>query len=155
MFGKPVSTYLQFQRVALALLLVVGIARIALSASGAPKLVVAWCSLNLVGWAATFWYGAAVHRRGFGSYRQLLPLVFVQSLAFHLIAVAGILLAIAGLPNAFAAPEYSGGVETNQWVHIAAHLTIGLVATTLIWWGVGSLSMAVTKRVTPPQPAAA
>jgi hypothetical protein len=40
-----------------------------------------------------------MHTRGFGSYRQLLPLTFFQTVVMQSIAVLGILLSIAGLPN--------------------------------------------------------
>jgi hypothetical protein len=46
----------------------------------------------------------------------LLPLVLFQSLLFHLVAVSGIVLAIAGLPNVYAAPEFSG----HPWERLAA-----------------------------------
>src|SRR5262245_54291562 len=107
MFGKRVSQYLEFQKGALVFVGGVGLARLVLSLAGLPDSVVAWLSMTVAGWAAAFYYGVAVHRSGFGSYKQLLPLVFFQILLVQAIAVAGILLAIAGLPNIYAAPEYS------------------------------------------------
>jgi hypothetical protein len=35
----------------------------------------------------------------------------------------------------------------SQWVHALAHLTIGLAVPTLLMWGMGSLVLAVTRRV--------
>ena len=149
MFGKSVAQYLGFQKVVLFLLTAVGLARLGLSLAGLPNQVVTWFSMNLVLWSGVIYYGIAVHTKGFGSYKQLLPLVFFQLLPFHAIAVAGILLAIAGFPNILAAPEYSGsGATPNQWLHLAAHLTIGIVAPTLITWGVASLVLRITKWAT-------
>jgi hypothetical protein len=63
------------------------------------------------------------------------------------IAVAGIVLSIAGFPNIFTAPEYSGPVTAqSQWLHALSHLTIGMVAAPLVLWGVGSLAMWITKK---------
>jgi hypothetical protein len=148
MFGKTVSQYLGFQRVVLAVLAAVGFARLALSLAGLPDTTVKWLSMNAVGWAGALYYGVAVHTRGFGSYRQILPLGLFQTLLQQSIAALGILLSIAGLSNIYAAPEFSFGVS-NQWLHLLSHLTIGIVAPPLLIWGVGSLVMLVTKRVAP------
>jgi len=147
MFGKRVSQYLEFQKVFLALTAVVGLARLGLSLAGLPDSTVTWLSMNAVIWAGAFYYGVAVYTSGFGSYKQILPLGFFQIVILHVIAVLGILLSIAGFPNIFAAPEYSGPAATNQWLHILAHLTVGMVVAPLLLWGVGSLTMLVTKRV--------
>ena len=153
-FGKRISEYLSFQKVVLALLAAVGLTRLVLSLAGVPANVVVWFSMNLVVWAGAVYYGIAAHRRAFGSYKQLLPLLFFQSVVFHAIAVLGILLTIGGLPNIYAAPEYSGPAASNQWLHALAHLTIGMIATTLILWGVACLAMLISRKVAP-RPAAA
>jgi hypothetical protein len=152
MFGKPVSEYLGFQKATLAFVGGVGLARLALSLAGLPDSVVAWLSMTVAGWAAIFYYGVAVHRRGFGGYKQLLPLVFFQILLVQAIAVGGILLAIAGLPNIYAAPEYSGppfARSSNQWTHALAHMTIGIVVPTLLGWGVAALVLLIAKKTAP------
>lgn len=150
MFGKRLSEYLEFQKAALAFVGGVGLARLLLSMAGLPDGVVTWLSMTVAGWAAILYYGVAVHTRGFGSYKQLLPLVFLQVVLVQVIAVAGILLAIAGLPNIYAAPEYRGppfARSSNQWTHALAHLTIGIVAPTLLGWGVASLVLLITKKI--------
>ena len=150
MFGKRVSEYLGFQKAWLILLAVVGLGRLGLSLAGLPDRTVMWLSMTVVGWAAVFYYGVAVHTRGFGSYKHLLPLMMFQVVLVQAIAVFGILLAIAGLPNIYAAPEYSGppfARSSNQWTHALAHLTIGIVVPVLLGWGVGSLVLLVTKKV--------
>jgi len=150
MFGKRLSEYLQFQKVWLALIAAVGLARLGLSLAGLPDSTVTFLSMTVVGWAAIIYYGVAVHTRGFGSYKQLLPLLFFQIVLVQAIAVFGILLAIAGLPNIYAAPEYSGppfARSANQWSHALAHLTIGIVVPILLGWGVASLVLFITKKV--------
>jgi hypothetical protein len=150
MFGKRLSEYLKFQKVWLALIAAVGLARLGLSLAGLPDSAVMFLSMTAVGWAAVIYYGVAVHTKGFGSYKQLLPLMISQVVLVQSIAVTGILLAIAGFPNIYAAPEYSGppfARSTNQWSHALAHLTIGMVVPVLLWWGVGSLVLLITKRV--------
>jgi hypothetical protein len=151
MFGKRLSDYLRFQKVPLTLVAAVGLARLGLSLAGLPDSSVAWLSMTVASWATVFYYGVAVHTRGFGSYRQLLPLLAIQTIVVQVIAVSGILLAIAGFPNVYAAPEYSGppfARSPNQWSHALAHLTIGIVVPILLTWGVASLTLLVTKKVT-------
>lgn len=150
MFGKRLSQYLGFQKGWLALIAVVGLARLGLSLAGLPDRTVVILSITAVGWAAAVYYGVAAHTRGFGSYRHLLPLFVFQVLLVQSIAVLGILLAIAGYPNIYAAPEFSGppfARSPNQWEHALAHLTIGIVAPVLLWWGVASLTLLITKKV--------
>lgn len=150
MFGKRIPEYLRFQRVWLALIAAVGLARLGLSLAGLPDSTVTFLSMTVVGWAAIIYYGVAVHTRGFGSYKHLLPLLFFQIVLVQAIAVFGILLAISGLPNIYAAPEYSGppfARSANQWSHALAHLTIGIVVPILLGWGVASLVLLITKKI--------
>jgi hypothetical protein len=62
------------------------------------------------------------------------------------IAVIGIMTAIAGFPNVYAAPEFTRGTS-NQWLHALGHLTFGIAVPTLLMWGVGSLALTVTRRL--------
>jgi hypothetical protein len=151
MFGKRLSQYLDFQKVILGLLAAVGLARLGLSLAGLPDSTVAWLSMNVVGWAGALYYGVAVHTKGFGSYKQLLPLGFFQIVLQQVIAVLGILLAIAGYANIYAAPEFSFGAQ-NQWIHILSHLTIGIIVPPFLFWAVSSLVLFVTKKVTSGAP---
>jgi hypothetical protein len=146
-FGKRISEYLAFEKPFLIALVVVGLARLALSLAGVPNTTVRWLPMNAVIWAGAFYFGVTVHTRRFGSYKQLLPLAAFLVAPFHAIAVLGILLTIAGFPNIYAAPEYSPSPDVNQWLHILAHLTVGMVAASLILWGVSSLVMLVTKKL--------
>jgi hypothetical protein len=146
MFGKSLSEYLRFQEVILAAVAAVGLLRLGLSLAGLPNGTVAWLSMNVVAWAGVLYYGVAVHTRGFGGYKHILPLAFHQLVVQQSIAVLGIMAAIAGFPNVYAAPEYSMGAQ-SQWVHALAHLTIGIVVPTLLMWGVGSLVLWVTRRL--------
>ena len=146
MFGKRVSQYLSFQKVFLVLLAVVGLARLGLSLAGLPDTAVRWLSMNAVAWAAALYYGVAVHTSGFGSYKQILPLGFFQTVLQQSIAVLGILLSIAGFRNIYTAPEYSFAAQ-SQWVHLLSHLTIGIIVPPFLLWGVASLVLLITKRV--------
>ncbi len=146
--GKPVSDYLHFQQGFLMAAAAVGLGRLGLSIAGLADSTVAWLSMSGVALAATVYYGVAVHTRRFGSYKQLLPLVFFQVALTQGIAVLGILVSIAGFPNVFTAPEFSGPVSNpNPWHHLLAHLTIGIVVPSLLLWGIGSVLLFVTKKV--------
>ncbi len=151
-FGKSLADYVRFQRVVLIVLAVVGALRLTLSLAGLPDASVKWISMTAVAGIAVFYYAVRVHTSGFGSYKQLLPLLVVQNTLLHGIVIAGILLTIfTGRENIFTAPEYGG--TGNQWGHIAAHVLIGIVGFSLVAWGVASVVMLVTKKVAP-RPAA-
>ncbi len=145
---KPVSQYFDFQKTLLAATAAVGLARLLLSLSGFSDATVAWLSMSAVVLLGALYYGVAVHTRGFGSYKQLLPLVFFQVSLTHGISVLGILISIAGFPNIFTAPEFSGPVpNASPWHHVVAHLTIGMIVPTLLLWGISSLALLITKKV--------
>lgn len=146
MFGKRLSEYVGFEWALLLILALVGLARLILSIAGLPNSAVRWVSMNAVVWAGAIYCGIAVFTRGFGSYKQLLPLVFLQALVFNAMVVLGILLAIGGVPNIFAAPEYSPP-GLSQWIHALIHLTAGIVVPSLLLWGVASLTLLITKKV--------
>ena len=151
MFGKRLSEYLGFQKVILGLLAAVGLVRLGLSLAGLPNTTVAWLSMNAVAWAGALYYGVAVHTKGFGSYKQILPLGFFQTVLQQGIAAFGILLAIGGYPNVYAAPEFSFGAQ-SQWVHLLSHLTIGIIVPPLLLWAVAALVLMVTKKVATRSP---
>jgi hypothetical protein len=146
MFGKRVSEYVGFQKVFLALIAAVGVARLGLSLAGLPDTTVKWLPMNVVVWAGALYAGVAVHTSGFGSYKQLLPLMLFQTLVMQAIAALGILLAIGGFPNIYAAPEFSFGAQ-SQWVHLLSHLTIGIIVPPFLLWGVASLVLLITKKI--------
>ena len=145
MFGKTISQYLRFQKLFLGLAAVVGLARLGLSLAGLPDTTVRWLSMTVVTWASVFYYGVKVHTSGFGSYKQLLPLGFFQIVLVQAIAIFGILLAIADLPNIYAAPEFSFQAQSH-WRHLLAHLTVCIIVPSLLSWGVGSLVLLITRK---------
>lgn len=149
MFGKSLSEYIRFQWAILAFLCAVGLARLGLSLMGLPDQSVRWLAMTAVALAGTVYYGVRVHTSGFGSYKQLLPLVTTQNVLAHSIAIVGILLAMAGLPNIFAAPEYSGAFVRMQWAHALAHVVVGMGVFSLVAWGVASLVLLITKKLAP------
>lgn len=156
-FGKKLSEYLRFQRVFLWLILAVGLARLGLSLAGLPNATTKWLSITVVALAGIFYYGVRVHTTGFGSYKQLLPLVFNQNVLAHGLTALAIILAIAtGRDNVFTAPEYSGGGDGKTWLHVGAHVVIGMVGFSLVGWLLASIVLWVTKRVARrPAPAPA
>ncbi len=147
-FGKRVSDYLLFQKGFLVAAAAVGFGRLGLSLASLQDSTVAWLSMSAVVLAATLYYGVSVRTRRFRSYPQLLPLVFFQVALTHGTAILGILVSMAGFPNVFTAPEFSGPVANpNPWGHLAAHLTIGIVVPTLLLWVAGSRFLLLTNKV--------
>ena len=106
--------------------------------------------------AGVFYYGVRAYTTGFGSYKQLLPLVFNQGVLAHGIVVIGIVIAImTGHDNVFTAPEYSGGGDGKTWLHVGAHVVLGMFVASLLGWLIASIVMWVTKKVAPRRAAGA
>ena len=149
MFGKPYAAYIRYQMPFLIATAVVGLLRLALSIFGQPDDVVKFLSITVIGFASFAYYGATVRRRGFGTYRHLLPLVFNQGLIANAIAVLGIALSVYGMPNIYDAPEFRGPFATAQTTplqHALAHIFGGTTAGALVGWAFASIVMAVFGR---------
>ncbi len=148
MFGKNLSEYVAFSKLFLGLILVVGIFRLALSLGGVPNTTAKWLSITAVIWIGVLYYSIRVHTSGFGSYKQLLPIFILQSLAAQAIIVPAILLAIfTGTDNIYSAPEYSFGGDGKTWLHAGAHLLVGTTIGPLVGWLVGCLILFATKKL--------
>ena len=147
-FGKSFSEYVSFEKVILWLIVVVGLGRLALSLGGVPNSTAKWLSITAVTFLGLVYVSIRVHTSGFGSYKHLLPLLFVQTALAHLIIIAGIVLAIFnGKDNIFSAPEFSPAGNGKTWGHVIAHVIAGFVALPLLGWLVGSVILWVTKKM--------
>jgi hypothetical protein len=150
MFGKTLAEYLRFQRVILALIVAAFVVRLALSMAGVANTTARWISVTVVLLVGMVYYGVAVYRTGFGSYKQLYPLMLIQSIVGEGLVALGIVLAIlTGRDNIYTVPEYSGGGDGKTWLHVVAHIVVAIVILPLLTWAVGSLVMLVTKKVAP------
>jgi hypothetical protein len=150
MFGKSVGQYLSFQKMFLIAIVVVFLVRLALSLAGTPNATAKWVSVTAVLLLGTLYYGVTVHTQGFGSYKQLYPLLLFQSLlAETLVALAIVLGIVTGHDNIYTAPEYSGGTDGKNWTHVIAHLVVGSVILPLVSWAISSLVLLVTKKAAP------
>lgn len=156
-FGRKLSEYVAFQKGILIAVALVGVLKLALSLAGVSDAATRWVSMTALSIAAPIYYGVAVHTKGFGSYKQLLPLIVIQSAVASAIIIVGILVsAMTGRANIFTADEYGG--TTPPALHIGAHVVGGMIVGPLIGWLIASIVMFVTKRVTKapgPTPAAA
>lgn len=154
-FGKSLSEYFRFQKVILWLIVIVGVGRLALSLAGVPISTARWLSITAVIVVGAVYCAIKVHTTGFGSYKQLLPILVIQGVLSQLIVAASIVLAIlTNKDNIFSAPEFSGGGDGKNWGHVGAHLLVGFVIAPLVFWLVGCLILLVLKRVAPVNQAA-
>jgi hypothetical protein len=146
-FGKPLSEYVAFAKLFLILIPLVGLLRLGLSLEGVPQSTVQLFSMTALGFIGMVYFAIRVHTTGFGSYKQLLVLIALTNLVAQMVAIVGILLAmVTGVGNIFSAPEFSfGGV--NPWVHLAMHVFVGTTAGALVPWAIGSLILAITRKV--------
>jgi len=148
-FGKSLSEYVRFEAGFLVLILVVGVAKLALSLLGVPNSATKFLSLTVLFLLGMVYYAVRVHTSGFGSYRHLLPTLALQVIAGNAIIISGIVLAIlTRKDNIFSAPEFSPGkVDGKTWGHVAGHSVV-MIILPLIFWAIGSLIMLVTKKLT-------
>jgi hypothetical protein len=148
-FGKGLSDYVRFEGGFLILVLVVGLARLVLSLVGVPNSTAKFLSLSVLFLLGMIYYSIRVYTSGFGSYKQLLPVIALPVIIGNCIIITGIFIAIqTGKDNIFSAPEYSPGkVDGKTWGHVAGH-GIAMIVAPFILWGVGSLIMLVTKKLT-------
>lgn len=152
-FGKRLSEIVAFSKLFLGLVLVVGIARLALSLGGVPNSTAKWISITGVMWIAVFYYAIRVHTSGFGSYKQLLSVLAVLNVVAQSIVIVGIAIAIfTGTGNIYSAPEYAFGADGKTWFHLAAHLFIGTTVGTLAPWIIGCLVLFATGKVSQRAP---
>ena len=148
-FGKPLGEYVAFAKVFLILIPLVGLLRLGLSLEGMPNSTVQWFSMTALGFLGAVYFGIRVHTTGFGSYKQLLVIVALQNLLAQMVAIVGILLAIiTGIENIYSAPEFSFNGQP-AWLHLAAHVFIGTTVGSVVPWAIGSLILAITRRVSP------
>lgn len=147
-FGKQVSEYVAFQKGILWLIVIVALGRFALSLAGVPNSTVKWLSVTVVALLGVVYYAIRVHTTGFGSYKQLLPLIAIQNLLFNVLSASAVAVAIfTGRDNIYSAPEFSAGGDGKTWLHVGAHLTLGVVATTLVGWLIASGILFITKKL--------
>lgn len=150
-FGKSLSEYVGFAKVILSLIVIVGVARLALSLAGVGNPTVKWLSISIVTLIGLVYYSIRVYTSGFGSYKQLLALIVIQSVVAQTIIIVGIVIAIfTHRDNIFSAPEYSPPVgplgDGKTWLHAGMHVVFGVLVGSLLAWLVGSVIMWVTKK---------
>lgn len=148
LFGKRLSEYVAFAKVFLGLIFAVGVLRLALSLGGVPNSTTKWLSMTAVAWIGVLYNSIRVHTSGFGSYKQLLPVLALQNMVVQAIAITAIVIAIfTGTDNIYSTPEYAFGQDGKTWLHAGAHLVIGTIVGSLVAWLVGCLIMFITKKM--------
>ena len=155
-FGRRLSEYVAFSKVLMGVILVVGVARLALSVGGVPNSSAKWLSVTAAVWLSVLYCAVRVHTSGFGSYKQLLPVVVLLNAVAQAVAIAAIVLAIfTGADNIFSAPEYGFGGDGKTWAHAGAHLAIGTTVGSLFYWLAGCLVMFAAKKLVGSERSAA
>jgi len=162
MFGRSLGEYVRFMKPVLVLITVVWAARLALSMAGVPIGFGKVFSITIVLLATILYYPWALHRSGFGSFKQLYALFLIQGVYSQtLVALAIVLAILTGTDNIYTVPEFyppsQGGssfpVDGKNFGHAAAHIVLaGAIFIPAVSWIVGSLVLAVMRR-TSPRPA--
>lgn len=148
-FGRTLGDYLRFAAGVVALVVIVGVARLVLSLAGAPPDTTKFLSVTTVALLGVVYLGVKTHTSGFGSYRHLLPLMVIIWAAASWVSGFAVLLAIAtGTDNIYSVPEYSGGGDGKTFFHAFAHFVPAPLIAALVAWGLSSLVMLVAKATT-------
>ena len=124
-----------------------------LDAAGAPRESVRLFSVTGATSLAILIAVWLIHRRGFGSYpnvvvASLLLVVFEQVV----IVVAIVFAVVSGIENVFTAPEFSiVGDDRYHLRHILGHLTFGIGAGMLFGAATGCLMLWLLRMLVPPR----
>jgi predicted anti-sigma-YlaC factor YlaD len=147
MFGKKLSEYVQFERWILILIAIAFVVRLSLSVGGTSIGVTRWVSINIVLLLGLLYCSVAVHTRGFGGYKHLFGLLLVQTVLAHMLIALGIIIGIVtGTDNIYTLPEFFGGSNGRNWVHVGIHVIVGFILP-LFGWLFGSAILFITKRL--------
>jgi hypothetical protein len=167
MFGKSLSEYLTFQKPVLILIAAVWALRLLLSMAGVPVSGARFVSVTGVLVVGALYYGWAVGRKGFGSFKQLYGLNLVQGVFSQtLVALAIVLAIVIGRDNLYTIPEFyppAQGIgvlglplppDGKNFGHAIEHIVVaGAIGFPIIGWLLGSLVLLATRSW--PRPAAA
>jgi len=164
MFGKSLPEYVAFQKPILILIAAVWALRLALSMAGVPVSGAQFVSVTGVLVVGALYYGWAVGRKGFGSFKQLYGLNLVQGVFSQTLVALAIVLAIAiGQDNLYTIPEFyppAQGIgvlglplppDGKNFGHALEHIVVaGAIGFPIIGWLLGSLVLLATRRSARP-----
>jgi hypothetical protein len=147
LFSKSSAEYIRFQKILLSITAAVGLARLLLSLAGASD-IAGWFSITAMTFVSVVLYPIMVHTKGFGGYKQVLVLLFIQLALAGALITLGIAIAVAtGSGNVF-----TGGQEGSigsEITHMASHLIGGSIIFAAILWLPASVVLFVTKHIAP------
>ena len=163
MFGKSLPEYVAFQKPILILIAAVWALRLALSMAGVPVSGAQFVSVTGVLVVGALYYGWAVGRKGFGSFKQLYGLNLVQGVFSQTLEALAIVLAIAiGQDNLYTIPEFyppAQGIgvlglplppDGKNFGHALEHIVVaGAIGFPIIGWLLGSLVLLASRRSRP------
>jgi hypothetical protein len=161
MFGKSLSEYVAFQKPILILITAVWLVRLVLSMAGMPVSGVRFVSVTGVLVLAALYYGWAVGRKGFGSFKQLYGLNLIQGVFSQTLIALAIVLGMAmGQDNIYTIPEFyppSAGndplglpTDGKNLGHAIAHVVVaGAIVIPIAGWLMGSLVHLATRKSSP------
>jgi hypothetical protein len=164
LFGKSLSEYVAFQKPILILIAAVWAVRLALSMAGAPVAGAQVVSVTGVLVVGALYYGWAVGRKGFGSFKQLYGLNLVQGVFSQTLVALAIVLAMAlGQDNIYTTPEFyppAQGIgvlglplppDGKNLGHAIEHIVVaGAIGFPIIGWLLGSLVLLATRSSARP-----
>lgn len=164
MFGKSLSEYIDFQKPILMLLAAVWAVRLGMSLAGVPVAGAKFVSITVVLVIGALYYGWAVPRKGFGSFKQLYGLNLIQGVVSQTLVAAAIVLAIImGKDNIFSIPEFyppAQGIpvlglpmppDGKSFGHAIEHIIVaGFIGFPIIGWLLGSLVLLATRKSVRP-----
>jgi hypothetical protein len=160
MFGKSLSDYVSFEKSILISIAAVWALRLALSMAGVAVSGARFVSVTGVLVLGALYYGWAVGRKGFGSFKELYGLNLIQGVFSQtLVAIAIVLATVTGQDNLYTLPEFyppAQGISVlglplppdgKNFGHAVEHVVVaGAIGFPIIGWILGSLVLLATRK---------
>jgi hypothetical protein len=160
MFGKSLSDYVSFEKSILISIAAVWALRLALSMAGVAVSGARFVSVTGVLVLGALYYGWAVGRKGFGSFKELYGLNLIQGVFSQtLVAIAIVLATVTGQDNLYTLPEFyppAQGISVlglplppdgKNLGHAVEHVVVaGAIGFPIIGWILGSLVLLATRK---------
>lgn len=146
--GHGLGDHVRLLAPLLGLIAAVWALRMVLYASGAPHLVLRWCSVTVAGAACVILAVFLIYIRSFGSYPNVVLATFLIVCCQQFLIIAAIAFAVfTRTHNVYSAPEFTP--RAGQAAHILGHLSFGLGLGTLFGSAMGCFVLWLLRRLVP------
>jgi hypothetical protein len=132
------------------LIAAVWVLRMVLDFSGAPAMVIHYCSVTAAGAISILLAVLLIYFKNFGGYANVVASAILLEIWEQVLISSAIAFTVfSGSPTIYTAHEYSGRMTPVQ--HILSHLTFGVGFGSLFGAGMGCLLFWLLRMLVPPE----